>query len=257
LHILELLCSIGQIPALYGNFTDIQYKAVFQVAMKYIEIHHDDETKALADAAQTQDPEYFTLSQHVLKLSFFVIYTWYMALALPKRVTMYPHILRQLILCFPNEFDEMAEVCFDWLTRYTYGNADPKPATSHIGTVAMHHSGKTPLAAENSRTKYWLLGNSVLSITAHPRSGWATLNVRRASGTVGILCKIENVPTIGLGEDGADLNVLPAMMRADREEVAAIPQASHPGSPLDENPGQTVSRSAAVVLTTCLPVCFQ
>ena len=247
LHILEFLCSIGQIPALYGNFTDIQYKAVFQVAMKYIELHHGDENKAIADAAQTQDPSYATLSQHVLKLSFFVIYTWYMALALPKRVVMYPHILRQLILCFPKQFDEMAEVCFDWLTRYTYGNADPKPATSHIGSVAMHNTGKSPLAAENSRTKYWLLGNSVLSITAHPRSGWATLNVRRASGTVGILCKIENVPTITLGEDGADLDVLPAMMRADRADDKPIYQDSLPVSPSGENDNKAVSRSCFVL----------
>jgi hypothetical protein len=241
LHILEFLCSIGQIPALYGNFTDIQYKAVFQVAMKYIEIHHDEENKALADAAQTQDPEYFTLSQHVLKLSFFVIYTWYIALALPKRVIMYPHILRQLILCFPKQFDEMAEVCFDWLTRYTYGNADPKPATSHIGSVAMHNSGKSPLSAENDRTKYWLLGNSIISITAHPRSGWATLNMRRASGTVGILCKIENVPTITLGEDGADLDVLPAMMRADRPAEKPTYQDSHPVSPSGDNENKAAS----------------
>jgi hypothetical protein len=217
-HILEFLGSIGQIPSLYGNFTDMQYKTVFQVAMKYIEIHHDKENKALADATQVNDPEYFTLSQHVLKLSFYVIYTWYMALALPKRVIMYPHILRQLNLSFPNGFDEMAEVCFDWLARYTYGNADPKPAASHIGNVAMHNSSESPLDSETQRTKYWILGNSIISITAHPRNGWATLNVRRASGNVGILMKIENVPTIGLGEDGADLEALPAMMRGDRRE---------------------------------------
>lgn len=242
LHILEFLCSIGQIRALYGNFTDIQYKAVFQVAMRYIELHHGDENKAIADAAQAQDPGYATLSQHVLKLSFFVIYTWYMALALPKRVELYPHILRQLILCFPKQFDEMAEVCFDWLTRYTYGNADPKPASSHIGAVAMHNSGKSPLATENNRTKYWLLGNSVLSVTAHPRSGWATLNVRRASGTVGMLIKIENVPTITLGEDGADLDVLPAMMRADRPEDKPVYQESLPVSPSGDNENDKASQ---------------
>lgn len=218
IHALEFLNAVGSVPSLYANFTDEQYLTVFKVAIAYIQLHHQ-RTKDADDAISDQDRGDFTESQHVITMSYHAIYVWFLALSLDKRPTVVPFLSRNLMHAFTDgRIDEMAEVCYDWLARYTYGNADPKPTVSFLSEVVMHgdFAGTDKSISETAVTKSWLLGNTVLTIKTQPRSGWVTINAVRPSGTVSLLTKVENVPLLGLGEDNADLDSLPAVLMADR-----------------------------------------
>jgi hypothetical protein len=218
IHALEFLNAVGSVPSLYANFTDEQYLAVFKVAIAYIQLHHQ-RTKDAEETISDQDKGDFTESQHVITMSYHAIYVWFLALSLDKRPTVVPFLSRNLMHAFTDgRIDEMAEVCYDWLARYTYGNADPKPTPSYLGEVVMHGdpSENIKSISENAVAKSWLLGNTVLTIKTQPRSGWVSINAVRPSGVVSLLTKVENVPLLGLGEDNADLNTLPAVLMADR-----------------------------------------
>lgn len=226
IHALEFLNAVGSVPSLYANFTDEQYLTVFKVAIAYIQLHHQ-RTKDAEETISDQDKGDFTESQHVITMSYHAIYVWFLALSLDKRPTVVPFLSRNLMHAFTDgRIDEMAEVCYDWLARYTYGNADPKPTPSYLSEVVMNgdpsESGKQ--ISENVVAKSWLLGNTVLTIKTQPRSGWVIVTAVRPSGTVSLLTKVENVPLLGLGEDNADLNTLPAVLMADRRQEDVVTQ---------------------------------
>ncbi len=208
---LEFLYAVGQVPALYTNFTEAQYQSVFKIATSYIQIHNGVQAK---DEAPAEDED-FTLSQHVIGLSYFCIYLWFIALGLGRRPRYVSYLARNILAAFPdNKFDEMAEVCFDWLSRYTYGNADPKPAVDPIEPIVFGDAAAT-------KAKHWLLGNGIVSVQTQPQSGWTKITMRRASGTVSMLAKVQNVAVVGLGEENADLYLEPAILQRDRDAAAA------------------------------------
>jgi hypothetical protein len=206
-HVLEFLTSLGQSGNLFRNFTDEQYRLVFAVATTYIGEHN-----ARADAPSS-DREEYTLSQHVIGLAYYVIYIWFMALRLPQRPGHVGEIVRNILSGRSQRVvvDEMAEVCFDWLARYTYGNADPRPATSFLTEVVIG-DGKD----NASKSQSWLLGGAIITVTAHARTGWATIKTTRPTGTTALTCKVENVPMLEVGEANADLGSLLAVLMARR-----------------------------------------
>ncbi|ORX34177.1 hypothetical protein BD324DRAFT_636943 [Kockovaella imperatae] len=224
-HILEFLISLGQNGALFRNFTDEQYRLVFRVAITYITEHNarSDQTVDLTDPVTR---EAYVLSQHVIGLAYYAIYIWFMALRLPQRPTVASEITRELLKGRSQRLnlDEMVEVCFDWLARYTYGNADPKPATSFLSEIVMQDDGGEP-----PKSQSWLLGGSIVTVTTHSRTGWATITTTRPTGSTSVICKLENVPHLDLGEDNADLVSLPAVLMADRESKPASIEADSVG----------------------------
>ncbi|ORY21856.1 hypothetical protein BCR39DRAFT_552777 [Naematelia encephala] len=211
-HILEFLIAIGQNGSLFRNFTDEQYRLVFVVAINYIADHNarSDTVVDLSDPAKRED---YTLSQHVIGLAYHSIYIWFMVLKLHQRPNLVPEITRELNKARSKResTDEMTEVCFDWLARYAYGNADPKPATSFLSEMIMEKAEDTP-----PKSQSWFLGGAIVTITAHSRSGWATINTTRPTGSTAVVCKLENVPLLELGEASADLVSLPAVLMANR-----------------------------------------
>ncbi len=233
IHIMEMLAAIGQVPALYSSFTDEHYKLIFKVALAYIQLHSDPKSSNQdSKPGNKAEIEAATLAGHVIGLSYFTIYTWFLAVRLPSRPKFIPDLTYQLLLAHADEskLDDMTEVCFDWLSRYAYGNADPKPATSFINDLVMDSGARQPadVAEQNENrpvSRSWLLGGGVVTISAKPRTGWVTITTRRPSGTVSMLCKLENVPMLGVGEDDADLRLLPALMQSDRDfqEMAKPP----------------------------------
>ncbi|KAJ9125277.1 hypothetical protein QFC22_000232 [Naganishia vaughanmartiniae] len=243
IHALEFLNAVGSVPSLYANFTDEQYLTVFKVAIAYIQLHHQ-RTKDADDAISDQDRGDFTESQHVITMSYHAIYVWFLALSLDKRPTVVPFLSRNLMHAFTDgRIDEMAEVCYDWLARYTYGNADPKPTVSFLSEVVMHgdFAGTDKSISETAIAKSWLLGNTVLTIKTQPRSGWVTINAVRPSGTVSLLTKVENVPLLGLGEDNADLDSLPAVLMADRRVHSDGKGDGEPGNAAQDSSSQAVT----------------
>lgn len=223
-HILEFIVALGN-SQLYRNFTEDQYRLVFSVAIGYI-AEHNARTDQPVDFAENR--EAFTLSQHVISLAYHVIYIWFLALKVSQRPSFVPRLVRGLLHAKSTRspVDERQEVCFDWVARYTYGNADPKPATSFLSEVVMRNG------TDQKKTMSWLLGGAIITITSHQRSGWATITTTRATGQTSVVCKLENIPLLGLGETNADMNTVPAVLMANREyqRPAAIEDAPGDGS---------------------------
>jgi len=211
MHIIDFLAIVGSLPHLYANFTDEEFKLVFGVALQYLRLHNRPE--ASPDTS-------WALSQHLRIMSYYIVYLWFLGLKLVDRPKHVKYITRQLLLANggQDDIDEPAEVCFDWLARYTYASADPRPANSMLNDIVMN-----PVAHQNSpesvTEKSWIVGNALVTIRALPRIGWVEVTARRASGLTRILARIENVPMVGPGEVDPDVFSVPGMLSMDHESV--------------------------------------
>ncbi|TFK37653.1 hypothetical protein BDQ12DRAFT_724108 [Crucibulum laeve] len=214
-HILGFLSIIGSLPPLYANFTESDFKMVFGVALQYLQ-HYNR-----LNASPTMS---WALSQHVRILSYYVVYVWFLAVKLPDRPGHVQYITRQLLLANEGngQVDGPTEVCFDWLARYTYASADPRPTTSTFSDIVMN-----PSAESRSETavaeKTWILGNSVVTVRTLERSGWVEVLSRRPSGFSKFLCRLENVPLVGPGDVSPDLFSVPAGLIMEREPIMVMP----------------------------------
>ena len=207
MHIIDFLAIVGSLRHLYTNFTEEDFKLVFGVALQYLRLHNRPE--ASPDTS-------WALSQHLRIMSYYIVYLWFLGLKLVDRPKHVKYITRQLLLANSgqDDIDEPAEVCFDWLARYTYASADPRPANSMLNDIVMN-----PVAHQNSpesvTEKSWIVGNALVTIRALPRIGWVEVTARRASGLTRILARIENVPMVGPGEVDPDVFSIPAMLSMD------------------------------------------
>ncbi|KAL1712140.1 hypothetical protein EV715DRAFT_259758 [Schizophyllum commune] len=226
-HILGFLAIVGSIPPLYANFTESDYKLVFGVALQYLQ-HYNRE-----GASPTMS---WALSQFVRILSYRIVYVWFLAVRLPDRRAHMPYITRQLLLANEGReaVDDATEVCFDWLARYTYATADPRPAHSLLSDIVMNAGAGTSggeqaqqEAAVDSRT--WVLGNSVITVRTLVRVGWVEVIGRRPSGLTKFLCRIENAPMVGPGDVHPDMITGPAALLMER----GLPVAENPVPPVD------------------------
>ncbi|EJD51560.1 hypothetical protein AURDEDRAFT_56788 [Auricularia subglabra TFB-10046 SS5] len=220
-HILDFLGFVASRPQLFANFTQDEYKVVFGVTLQYLQVHnHDDEDEAVGGPQGRS----WSLSQHVLIYSYYVLYLWFLALPIASRRLHITFITRQLLLAneSKSELDERTEVCFDWLMRYTYASADPKPGQSFLHEHVMAPPGARVVE------KTWLFPTSLLTIRAVDSSGWVELDARRASGRTCALMRLENVPLAGLGEFEPDMLSEVAFLMRDRDPEAMKP-AIFPG----------------------------
>lgn len=211
MHIIDFLAIVGSLPHLYTNFTEEDFKLVFGVALQYLRLHNRPESSPDTSWA---------LSQHLRIMSYYIVYLWFLGLKQVDRPKHVKYITRQLLLANggQDDIDEPAEVCFDWLARYTYASADPRPANSMLNDIVMN-----PVAHQNSpesvTEKSWIVGNALVTIRALARIGWVEVTARRASGLTRILARIENVPMVGPGEVDPDLFSVPAMLSGNHESL--------------------------------------
>lgn len=82
--------------------------------------------------------------------------------------------------------DERAEVMFDIMARHAYANLQSKPTRSFVAEQLL----------ADATTRSWLHNSSVVSLSVG-RSGWSELTIRRASGTVAYLTRLENKCAFG------------------------------------------------------------
>ena len=228
-HILELLIIIGYTPKLYsGSFREEDYQRVFAVAILYIEHHYRPDAKTL----RTNDGrDSYALAQHVLNTAFFVIYIWFLAIKLEDRARYVTFIVNRLITANDKRevLEPTTEVCFDWLARYAYSNADPKAAPSFLhrsivapgsGAFDVGRSWEEQHKIEIDNTtgiKAWKLGNSIVTISAMKKPpGWVRIVSRRPSGLTEMICRLENWPHVSPGDFAPDLVSMPVTMLADR-----------------------------------------
>jgi tuberous sclerosis 2 len=221
-HILGFLSIVGSLPALYANFTEADFKMVFGVALQYLQ-HYNS-----LNVTETMS---WALSQHVRILSYSVVYIWFLAIKLPDRPPHVRYITRQLLLANEGnaQVDEPTEVCFDWLSRYTYASADPRPAGSTFSDIVL-----TPTASNSEvKEKTWIFGYSVITVRALTRSGWVEIMSRRPSGFSRFVCRVENVPMVGPGDVVPDLLSIPASLIMEREPSCFMTKID--GSPIITN----------------------
>ncbi|PPQ90259.1 hypothetical protein CVT25_013084 [Psilocybe cyanescens] len=220
-HILGFLSIIGSLPSLYANFTERDFKMVFGVALQYLQ-HYNQ-----LNSSPTMS---WALSQHVRVLSYSAVYIWFLAVKLPDRPQHVRYITRQLLLANEgnSEVDAPTEVCFDWLARYTYASADPRPASSVFSDIVLNPSKSTSDMGGNEKT--WIMGNSVVTIRALPRSGWVEVLSRRPSGFSRFVCRVENVPMVGPGDVEPDLLSIPAGLIMERDPSQLSTQGDSPGT---------------------------
>lgn len=207
-HVLAFLRTVGSRPSLYANFTDEHFKTIFSIALKYLETHNDPDANSNLS---------FALTQHVLVMTFNVIYTWFLAVDLEDRPKHVGYITRRVLLANNNVLTEPAEVCFDWLARYTYASVDPKPAPSILRDAVMH----SPLSQESPMSKptgekWWLMGAAVIMVRTHTKRGWLEVEARRTSGMTRFLCRVENFPHVPIGDVEPDLVTLSAAAMMNR-----------------------------------------
>jgi tuberous sclerosis 2 len=210
-HILGFLSIIGSLPPLYANFTEGDFKMVFGVALQYLQ-HY-----TRLDASPTTS---WALSQHVRILSYTVVYVWFLAVKLQDRPRHISYITRQLLLANEGKenVDDPTEVCFDWLARYTYASADPRPAHSVFSDIVMNpHSQRSTQDVLAEKT--WVRGHSVITIRAVSRRGWIEVLCRRPSGFTRFLCRTENAPMVKPGDVDPDLISVPASLILERDPL--------------------------------------
>ena len=217
-HILDFVSIVGSLPSLYANFREQEFRKVFTVAVTYIHHHKSP------DPPSQSNQESFALSQHVLVIAYYLIYVWFLAVPLPDRPIYVQFLTRRLLLANgvvepTDPVDEPTEVCFDWLARYTYASADPKPTYSLLGDVVMNHprdENNDPIETPSS-SKTWIWGNSLVSVRTLPKRGWIEVESVRPSGETRFLCKLENFPQVNPGDVDPDRFSDPLIMMADRD----------------------------------------
>ncbi|KAI0056865.1 hypothetical protein BV25DRAFT_1532763 [Artomyces pyxidatus] len=211
-HIIDFLAIIGSLPSLYANFIEADYKMVFGVALQYLRLHNRPEASSETSWA---------LSQHLRIMSYYIVYLWFLAVKLPDRPRHVTYITRQLLLANEDreEVDEPAEVCFDWLARYTYASADPRPTNSMLSDIVMNAQPQHDSEVISQKT--WVVGNSLVTIRSLAKIGWVDVVARRASGLTRIVARIENVPMVGPGEVDPDTLSVPAILAMDHSSVSS------------------------------------
>lgn len=209
-HILTFLSMVASLPHLYANFTENDFKMVFAVALQYLQHHNRPET--LLEIS-------FALAQHVRVISYYVVYVWFLALKLSERPRHIKFIARQLLLANEGreDVDDPTEVCFDWLARYTYASADPKPAPSLLSEILDNPAEGPSTSPDVAQEKSWVVGYSIVTVKLLAKSGWLEVVSRRASGTTKFLLKSENVPLVDLGDVDPDMLTIPAALMMDKD----------------------------------------
>ncbi|ODO11935.1 hypothetical protein I350_00719 [Cryptococcus amylolentus CBS 6273] len=232
-HLLEFILALGQHTPLFRNFTDAHYKDVFTLVIDYI-AEHNARSDELSDMTADKRESY-TLSQHVIGLAYHSIYVWFLGLKLALRPELVKHIIFKLLQSRSQRVavDEMVEVCLDWFARYTYRNADPKPASSFFSEIVLQNPSPAPaptpeLGSEEAaaqppadpiKRQSWFLDGAIITIITHAPSGWASITSTRPTGATEVMAKIDNVPLSGLEEKDVDVFALTDDLVNRRQEI--------------------------------------
>jgi tuberous sclerosis protein 2 len=212
-NIMNFLHIVGCIPELYFNFTQENFKKVFAVTTRYLQ---DFKRNSLTPGQS------WAIAQHVRIMSFATLYVWFLAVQLPDRPAHISDITRGLLEANEgnDHVDEPTEVCFDWLARYTYGNADPRPAGSALDATVMRPTAERTTTSSSKLAfleKTWLMGDtSVLTMKALPKAGWVEITSRRPCGLTKVLSRMDNVPLIGPGDVDPDMFSIPGILMMDK-----------------------------------------
>ncbi|KAH8553559.1 hypothetical protein BGW37DRAFT_422835 [Umbelopsis sp. PMI_123] len=221
-HILEFLSGLARLPNLYANFTGDMYKPVFAIALNYIQYSHSltnpqhspsikspnvtpsTSTGHLSEAntpSSSNSPQPFqsAFAQYLLIMAYQVITVWFIAVPLRERRRHVAFIVKGLLSAnsATQTIDEQTLTCIDMLSRFSFANADLAPKKSVVSDILMNStpsnsSGNNSGSSTKKMSKTWLQGNTLFTLTSASATGWVEATIRRPSGTVSVMCKIEN-----------------------------------------------------------------
>ena len=234
-HVLDFISIVGSLPSLCANFREQEFKSVFAMAVTYIHYHNTPDMRGLSGR------ESFALSQYIQAISYHIIFVWFLAVALPDRPNHMEFLSRRLMLAneTKDQLDEATEVCFDWLARYMYATADPKPMSSLLSEILMNppRDGNDEPASLPSKT--WVWGSVIVTIRTLPKRGWMQVESVRPSGETKFLCKLENFPQVDPGDVDPDKLTDVAIMMSDRDPTEMEKHVPDPDD--DQNQDAMVS----------------
>jgi hypothetical protein len=181
-QILEFLSTLARLPDLYVNFVESDYKLVFGIAIQYIQ-------HTAGSQLQSKDSNAgHTFSQYVLEMAYHVLIVWYMSLKVTNRRLYVSFIVRGLVMSQKSDvlnIVERNEVVFDMLARYSYTAVEPKSSRPYISNFLFDKN------AFKVTKKSWIQGTSLYTIESNMDLGWAEISIRRPSGSLCFLTKLE------------------------------------------------------------------
>ncbi|KAG0171268.1 Tuberous sclerosis 2-like protein [Apophysomyces sp. BC1034] len=240
-HILEFLSGLARLPDLYANFTGDMYKLVFAIALNYLQFTHST-TQSQSPAStpgpggspaigspmttgsspstplqpqreSNQQANQGALSQYVLIMAYLVITVWFTAVPLRERRKHVSFIIQRLLGGNPigRPIDEQTYTCIDMLSRFSFADVSLSPEKSMVSKILMdgggqNDAGATGGARQSSRT--WVYGHTLLTLKTAKALGWVEMTIRRPSGTVSMMCNIQNK----VKSDEIDYKTLPALL---------------------------------------------
>ncbi|KAL9547515.1 hypothetical protein MBANPS3_006125 [Mucor bainieri] len=240
-HILEFLSALARLPNLYANFTGDMYKPVFAIALNYLQHSHSQQQQQQQQQQhqqhqhQHQQPSPIStpsaspmisggqagqkevsqgaLKQYVLIMAYLVITVWFTAIPLRERRKHVPFIIQRLLsgISMGKSIDEQTYTCIDMLSRFTFADVSLAPQKSIVSKILMG-DGDTVSAAPASGNKQsqrtWVYGHTLLTLRTAKSLGWVEVTIRRPSGTVSMMCYVENK----IKSKDIDYRTLPALL---------------------------------------------
>ncbi|CDH55685.1 gtpase activating protein [Lichtheimia corymbifera JMRC:FSU:9682] len=204
------------------------------------------------------------LSQYVLIMAYLVITVWFTAVPLRERRKHVSFIIQRLLSATPvgRPIDEQTYTCIDMLSRFSFADISLAPDKSLVARILMGDpvagSMTTTTAAATTTTtttmrqstRSWVYGHTLLTLRTACTPGWAEFTIRRPSGTVSLMCNIENRIKAG----AIDYKTLPALLmmqyapellpsRSQPENDQQQQQPSSPESPSSQQQQQAPSGS--------------
>ncbi|KAI8366550.1 hypothetical protein BD560DRAFT_447904 [Blakeslea trispora] len=243
-HILEFLSALARLPNLYANFTGDMYKPVFAIALNYLQhsrsqqqqssplstpsasplmtsgsnnstsnIGHNVASPTLSMSGAQNDISQGALKQYVLIMAYLVITVWFTAIPLRERRKHVPFIVQRLLsgISLGKPIDEQTYTCIDMLSRFTFADVGLSPEKSIVSKILMgdgeqNASSTNPSSKQDQRT--WVYGHTLLTLRTAKSLGWVEVTIRRPSGTVSMMCHVENK----IKSDEIDYRTLPALL---------------------------------------------
>lgn len=229
-HILEFLSSLARLPNLYANFTGDMYKPVFAIALNYLQHSHSQQqqqpsplntpsaspmlpsghTHSPAPNTNNSDASQSASKQYVLIMAYLVITVWFTAIPLRERRKHVPFIIQRLLsgISMGKQIDEQTYTCIDMLSRFTFADVSLAPEKSIVSKILMGEGDNSGNKLMKQSQRTWVYGHTLLTLKTAKSMGWIEVTIRRPSGTVSMMCYVENK----IKTDEVDYRTLPALL---------------------------------------------
>lgn len=223
-HILEFLSALARLPNLYANFTGDMYKPVFAIALNYLQHSHSQQQQQQPSPISTpsaspmipgqasgpKEASQGALKQYVLIMAYLVITVWFTAIPLRERRKHVPFIIQRLLsgISMGKSIDEQTYTCIDMLSRFTFAEVSLAPQKSIVSKILMGDGDTVSAPSVKQSQRTWVYGHTLLTLRTAKSLGWVEVTIRRPSGTVSMMCYVENK----IKSEDIDYRTLPALL---------------------------------------------